>query len=51
MTKGIVDEKIFISSFCENDPQLETRLSSTKRHYKAIRRTQMTTLLSVMRTS
>ena len=32
MTKDVGDEKILTSSFCENDPQLETRLSSTNKH-------------------
>ena len=36
MTIDVGDEKILISSFCENDPQLETRLSSTNRHYQSL---------------
>ncbi|RMX38043.1 hypothetical protein pdam_00020147 [Pocillopora damicornis] len=36
MTKDDGDEKILISSLCENDPQLETRLSSTNRYYQSL---------------
>ena len=32
IAKDVGDKKILTSPFCENDPQLETRLSSTNKH-------------------
>ena len=36
MTKDVGDEKILVSSFCYNDPQLETRSSSENQHYQSL---------------
>ena len=36
MSKDDGDEKILISSFCYSNPQLETRLSFTNRHYQSL---------------
>ena len=36
MTKDVGYENILVSSFCYNDPQLETRLSSENQHYQSL---------------
>ena len=32
IAKDVGDKKVLTSPFCENDPELETRLSSTNKH-------------------